>query len=112
MTDRDIPGSGERFDLGHHAQQTYPARRAFGTMTNICSHVGHSVSGMTLINVLPDFEDWLAVKRCPDTNHEFCPGPVRCTRNSRFLARKPRFGMTRLREEASGLRNHKAKSLC
>ena len=30
------------FDLGHHAQNVYPASRAFGTMTNICSHVGHS----------------------------------------------------------------------
>jgi hypothetical protein len=31
-----------RFDLGHHAQNAYPASRAFGTMINICSHVGHA----------------------------------------------------------------------
>jgi hypothetical protein len=32
-----------RFDFGHHAQNVYPASREFGTMTNICSHAGHSV---------------------------------------------------------------------
>jgi hypothetical protein len=31
-----------RFDFGHHAQHAYPASRAFGTMINICSHVGQS----------------------------------------------------------------------
>ena len=31
-----------RFDLGHHAQNAYPASRAFGTMINIWSQVGHA----------------------------------------------------------------------
>jgi hypothetical protein len=31
-----------RFDLGHHAQNAYPASRAFGTMINIWSQIGHA----------------------------------------------------------------------
>lgn len=31
-----------RFDFGHHAQNAYPASRAFGTMTNICSQIGQA----------------------------------------------------------------------
>jgi hypothetical protein len=31
-----------RFDFGHHAQNAYPASRAFGTMINIWSQVGHA----------------------------------------------------------------------
>jgi hypothetical protein len=31
-----------RFDLGHHAQQAYPASRAFGAKTKTCNHVGQA----------------------------------------------------------------------
>jgi hypothetical protein len=31
-----------RFDLGHHAQQAYPASRAFGAITKTCNHVGQA----------------------------------------------------------------------
>jgi hypothetical protein len=36
-----------RLDSGHHAQQAYPASRAFGATIKTCNHPGQSEYGMT-----------------------------------------------------------------